>query len=153
MAVLTLQESEAVEFDVIPEGTIVTLDVVSVEDRETPWDVDENDPSKGKKHQISFLFEVSSGEHQGRKLFGNTPTTFTTHPDCKLRAWVQEILGEDALPVNFQLDTDALVGLPVKGVVAHRMKKNADGSQTPKEYVSDVIRVGGYADAGDLFND
>lgn len=144
MPEFVLEETEAQEFEVIPEATIVPLEVVTVEDRETPWDIDENDPSLGKKHQVSFRFKVVGGDHDGRTLFGNTPTTFTTHPDCKLRAWVQEILGESSLPTGFRFSTEVLEGMPVKGVVAHRIKTNADGSRTPKEYISDVIRVGGY---------
>lgn len=150
MPEFVLEETEAQEFEVIPEASIVTLEVVTVEDRETPWDIDENDPSLGKKHQVSFRFKVTEGDYSGRTLFGNTPTTFTTHPDCKLRAWVQEILGESALPTGFRFSTEVLEGMPVKGVVAHRFKTNADGSTTPKEYISDVIRVGGYDEAADF---
>ena len=151
MTTFKLQASDVQEFDVIPEGSVLVAEIVNVEERETPWLVDENDPSKGKKSQVSFRFSVSDGEHKGRTLFGNTPTTFTNHPDCKLRAWVQEVLGENALPVGFSLDLDTLVGLPVKIAVAHRVKNNADGSTSVKEYVSDVIRAGGFEDAVDAF--
>lgn len=147
----TLEESEVPEFEVIPEGTVLPVTIVTCEDRETPWDIDENDPSLGKKHQVSFRFSVSEGEFQGRTLFGNTPTTFTNHPDCKLRAWVMEILGQNSLPVGFNLELEELVDLPVKVAVAHRTKRNADGSETIREYASDVIRASGFEDAADVF--
>ena len=151
MASFTLEESEVPEFEVIPEGTIHPATIVSVEERETPWLIDDNDPSLGKKHQVSFRFQISEGEHKGRTLFGNTPTTFTNHPDCKLRAWVQEILGQNGLPVGFNLDLEELVDLPVKVAVAHRTKRNADGTETIREYASDVIRASGFEDAADAF--
>lgn len=149
-----LEQSEVKDFEVIPAGTVLLTTIVAVEDREAPWLIDENDPSKGKVHQVSFRFKVTTpGEFRDRTLFGNTPTTFTTHPDCKLRAWVLEILGQNQLPVGFVLDLDVLVGLPVKVAVAHRAPKtNADGTpKPPQEFVSDVLRAEGYADAADSF--
>ncbi len=147
----TLEKSELPEYEVIPEGKLLPAEVVNVEERETPWLIDENDPSLGNKKQVSFRFSVTDGDHKGRTLFGNTPTTFTSHPDCKLRAWVQEILGGNVLPVGFSLEVETLIGLPVKIAVAHRNKTNADGTTTVKEYVSDIVRIGGFEDAVDAF--
>jgi hypothetical protein len=149
-----LEESETVEFEVIPAGSVLLTEIVNVEDKESPWDIDENDPSLGKKHQVSFRFKVTQpGPYYGRTLFGNTPTTFTTHPDCKLRAWVLEILGQNQLPVGFVLDLDVLVGLPVKVAIDHRKAKtNADGTpKPPQEFASDLLRAEGFEDAGDSF--
>jgi hypothetical protein len=137
----TLQESEQSDFEVIDEGETVLAEVVRCEVRETPFWVDENDQSKGKQQEVSFRFSVVSGPHKGRTLFGRTPTTFTSHPDCKLRAWVQEILGSDNLPVGFSFDPSDLETLQVNVIVGHRPKKNADGTTSVREFVSSVKRV------------
>lgn len=157
----TLKEAE--KFSVIPEGAILEAEVVKAQEQDSFFWVDKNDESKGKQREVSFRFAITddaefvddeTGEtvsFAGRQLFGRTPTTFSNHPDCKLRVWVQEILGVDELPVGFEFEPEDLEGLPVKVAVGHYQKKNADGTTTPKETVSDVIRIGGFADAADTF--
>lgn len=151
MATFALTESE--EFEVIPADTILEVEVVNCELKETPFLVDDNDPSKGKKEQISFRFKVTEpGEWSGRTLFGNTPTTFTSHPDCKLRAWVQELLGMNTLPAGFEFDTENLIGLTAKAIVGNRARKAADGTEVLKDYVDAVMRVDAGLDfADDVF--
>lgn len=150
MASFTLTESE--EFEAIPEGELLEAEIVNCELRETPFLIDENDPSKGKKEQVSFRFRiVEDGPYFGRTLFGNTPTTFTTHPDCKLRVWVQEILGMDSLPIDFEFDTETLIGATVKVIVGNRFKTAADGSQVAKDYVDTVARSGDMVFADEAF--
>lgn len=141
MGQFTLAESDGLEFEAIPENTIATAIVESCEVKETPFWVDDNDHTKGKKDQVSFRFRLTDGEYANRVLFGNTPTTFSTHPDCKLRVWVQEILAVETLPDNFSFDTDDLVNMTVKVVVGNRTRKAADGTDVVKDFVSDVIRV------------
>lgn len=152
MASFTLGQSEQVEFDVIPENTVLEAVIDEVEVKDSPWDVDENDPSKGKKQQVSFKFRVTeAGDWEKRVLWGNTPTTFSTHPDCKLRVWVQEILAMDDLGADFTFDTDHLVGQAVKVVVGNRPKKNVDGSTTMKDYADGVIRAATTSFAEEVF--
>lgn len=149
---MTYELTEAPVFEAIPEDTILEAEIDTVEERETPFDIDKNDPSKGKQRQVSFKFRVTQeGEHNGRVLFGNTTTTFSNHPDCKLRVWVQEILGQDKLPLGFKLDLSQLEGAPIKVVVGNRTKKAADGTDVVKDYVDTVMRVTGFADAADTF--
>lgn len=147
----TYELSDAPVFEAIPVDTVLEAEVDKVEERETPFWIDQNDESKGKQRQVSFKFRITDAEHSGRVLFGNTPTTFSNHPDCKLRVWVQEILGVDTLPLGFKLDLSQLEGAPIKVVVGNRSKKAADGSEVVKDFVSDVIRVTGFVDASDVF--
>lgn len=148
----TFELEEAKVFEAIPEDTIVEAEIQTVEERETPFDIDKNDPSKGKQHQVSFRFNVTGpAEYAGRVLFGNTPVTFSNHPDCKLRVWVQEILGTDTLPLGFKLDLSQLEGAPVKVVVGNRVKQAADGTTVAKDFAQDVLRVTGFVDASDAF--
>lgn len=150
MSIYELQDAPV--FEAIPADTILECEVEQVEDRETPFWIDRNDESKGKQRQVSFRFRVTGPEeYKGRVLFGNTPTTFSNHPDCKLRVWVQEILGQDQLPVGFKLDLSQLEGAPVKVAIGNRDKKAADGSTVTKDFVADVMRVTGFLDASDTF--
>lgn len=142
MGQFILGGDEGVEFEVIPADTILAATIEECEVKESPFDIDDKDPSKGKKKQVSFKFRVSEGEEfANRVLFGNTPTTFTKHPDCKLRVWIQEILAQDSLADNFAFDTDDLVGMRVKVIVGNRPKKNADGTTGVRDFASDVIRI------------
>lgn len=163
---------EAEKWDIIPEDVILEAEVVKVKEQDSFFFIDPDDESKGKKPEVSFRFRITDDSEYvnedgemvnfvNRQLFGRTPTTFSNHPDCKLRVWVQEILGLDSLPVDFELEQDEddksfpiLEGMPVKVVVSHYQPKgnNADGTpKPPKEQVSDVMRISGYASASNTF--
>ncbi len=131
---------EVEEYSTIPDGEIVRAEVAKCEERESIFD-DDNNPGV-KKREVSFMFTIMEGEYVGRKVFGSTPTTFTTHPDCKLRVWVQELLGEDSLPSGFRFNTTMLEGLPCRLVVGAREGRPAHAGAAPKikNYASDVMR-------------
>ncbi len=141
--ILTLRDTEnndggEREFTELERGLIAEAEIVEVTVGETPWDKDENDPSKGKAQQVSFRFKLDDPAHpeaQNRQVFGNTPTTFSNHPDCKLRSWVEEILdtGLDQMKPGFNLNLDDLVGERVRVVIGH----NKNG----KARVEGVLRV------------
>lgn len=141
--------TEAPEYDAIPDGEILAAEVVSVEVKEAPWE-DKNTGQKAKR--VNFRFVITEeGAWQGRTIFGETPTTFTTHPDCKLRVWIQEILGSDDLGDGFRFKPSALDGMPVRIAANQRERKAADGSTQYKNYVGDVIRANTVKTASDLF--
>jgi hypothetical protein len=130
MSDFTLEEG----LQTLPEDTVLEANVQAVEDRETPWNIDDNDPSKGKRREVSFVFQVTEpGDHQGRIFYGNTPTYFDSSPNCRLRVWVEEILGADELPVGFRFNTADLIDMPVKIALGVGKKKG-------KNFVADVIR-------------
>lgn len=153
MASFTLEEREDTEFEVIPADTVLETTLEEVEVKESPFWLDDDDHSKGKKKQVSFKFKVTEeGDYKNRVLWGNTPTTFSTHPDCKLRVWVQEILGQDDLGGGFTFDTDHIEGLPVKVVVGNRTGRHQDGTPKVKDYADGVIRMeSGAAAAEEIF--
>jgi hypothetical protein len=141
---------DAPEYVAIPDGEILAAEVVNCEVREAPFEDRQNPGQKAKR--VNFRFSITeAGEWQGRTIFGETPMTFSNHPDCKLRVWVQEILGEDDLPVGFKFNTDALIGLPVRLAVGVRERKAADGSMTQKNFAADVIRASTVKKAEDIF--
>lgn len=141
MTEFTLEESSTPEFTLIPDGEILDCEVVACEERETPFD-DEKNPGQ-KQREVSFRFQVTDpGEYNGRTLFGRTPTTFNTNENCKLRLWVQELLGMDVLPEKFRFNTDTLIGLPCRVAVGVRTSKPSP--QYPKgrttNFAWDVLR-------------
>lgn len=142
----------AEEFPVIPENAVLAAEIVDCKERETMWDIDKEDPTKGKQREVSFRFRITEdGDWYNRQVFGRTPTTFSTHPDCKLRVWVQEILDFDELPADFEFEPEDLVGMTTRVLIGNRPKNNADGTVGKKEFVESVQRLSRPQDASDLF--
>ena len=103
-----LEESTGVEYELIPDGTIVPAKVVEVK-RETTKMKDQvtGDPVE----QIVFKFALLTDDYgEGKVVWGRTSTKFSTHENCRLHAWVLEIMGVNELPAGFRLDLQDLVG-------------------------------------------
>lgn len=153
MAKFTLEDAPV--YELIPEDEILEAEVTNCEERETPFWIDEKDESKGKQREISFTFKITEpGEYFGRTLFGRTPVWFNTSPKCRLRLWVQEILGLDELPEGFEFDTDDLIDMPVKAVIGQFTVKKGKPDEEVRNRVVDVIRMDGglgYAQADSVF--
>lgn len=135
--------SRRTEFKKIPEDVVLDAVVDKVEVGEHKFFKDENgNPQK----KVFFTFVLKGDEYgKNRKLWGETSTTFSRHPDCKLRAWTQEILGGGELQKEFKLDTDALEGADVRVLVGYEeweSKKNP-GTKDWKNTVKDVIHARG----------
>lgn len=137
------------EFTIIPAETICEAEVVNVEDKETPFWVDDDDHSKGKSHQFSFRFKITSGEFKGLVVFGNTPTWLSEN--SKLGSWVREILASDELPD--ELDTDNLIGLPVTLIIGNRSKEINGKMTVTGHFAQEVARLADndYMSADDAF--
>lgn len=150
MAEFTLEDAPV--YEALPDGIELLAEVIAVTVGESPF-FKKSDPTQ-KEIQVSFRFRVidekDDGKYFGRTLFGNTPDTFSNHPECKLRIWVQELLRKDALPVGYRFDTDYLEGQLVKITVGNRTRKAADGSDITRDYVESVRRVAEES-ASDLF--
>jgi hypothetical protein len=123
-------------FDPIPEGTIVDVEVVSVELR----DLNPEFRAKYKikeTQEVSFRFRVTGGEYAKRNLWGNAKPILDDSDNCRLRLWTQEILGVDRLPADFEFDTDDFTGLTCRVLVKNYNKR--DGSVG--DGVQDVLRA------------
>jgi hypothetical protein len=114
----------------VPEG-FYTAEVVRCGVETKPWVNEETGEKDIKK--VVFAFKILDEPYEDQWVFGETPLTFTNHPDCKLRGWVKELLGQDELAVGFKFNTDSLVGLQAKVSVAHTKKERA--------YVGDIMRL------------
>lgn len=113
----TLEESTGDEYALIPDGTVLEAKVGSAKVVTTKMvDEETGDPVK----QVEFTFivqdETCPDEQgndmpvKGRKAWGRTSTKFTTHENCRLRAWVTEIMAVNELQSGFRLDLEALEG-------------------------------------------
>lgn len=130
---LTLEESS---WTPIPDDTVLQAEVVSIKDATKNF-------GDGDVARVEFKFIVRDpgGDFDGRWLWGDTPKIFNTDPRCRLRMWVQEILGQD-LPPKFNLDTDELIGLQCRVAVGLRTYEK-DGEKVSKNFVTDVMRLKG----------
>jgi hypothetical protein len=128
---LTLEESSWVP---IPDDTVLVAEVVSI--KEATKNFGEGDVQRA---EFKFIVRDPAGDYDGRWLWGDTPKSFTTDARCKLRLWVQEILGQE-LPPNFHLDTDELIGLTCRVAVGLRTYEK-DGEKVHKNFVTDVMRL------------
>lgn len=146
MATFTLEETSGVdadgnkkEFPLIPEDSILEANVLEIKGPvEMPYKDKETNEAIFK---MEWTFKIASGEYADQRTWGQTGIKFAHHPDCKLYAWTQEVLGVD-LPAGFNLDTDNLLGLPCRIVVGVRSyTKTGETALTYRNYVKDVIRA------------
>jgi hypothetical protein len=124
------------KYEAIPDDSVFEAKVTKIEVRPHPFFKDDEGNPEIK---VNFQFTFDDGEGK-RILFGETPTTFTTHPDCKLRNWVQQILGGIEVPAGYNLNTDTLVDSPVRIVVGLRTWKDRDTNEDKwRNSVKDVM--------------
>lgn len=116
----------------IPEDTVLEAEVRAVKQVKKPFKADDGSDI----WKVEFEFAV---EHNGkqRKLWGETPTTFSSHPDCKLTNWVTAILGR-TVAEGESLNTDVLVGEHCRVMIGQRSSVK-DGEQQIRNHVKDVI--------------
>lgn len=145
----TLEESTGSgEYDLIPDGTVVPAKVVKVAKEKTNM----TDEVTGEKvEQIVFSFALLTDDYgENRRVFGRTSTKFTTHPNCKLHAWVLELMAANELPAGFKLNLQDLVGNECRVAVEVNTwedKKQDPDPETGKypeksnNKVTDVIRA------------
>lgn len=132
------------DFEPLPDRAILDVEVVKVEEREKPeWMI--YDPEVTT--EVSFRFRVVGGKYDRRNIWGTSATFFNFSPKCRLRIWVQGILGLDELPEGFELDLDALTGKRCRVLVGNRTNKNGD----VKDFVQDVFPAGSFEDAAEVF--
>ena len=128
-------QGEKKKFDPIPANEIVPVEVVEVEIRDIPEHIRSQYKIQDKQ-EVSFHFKVVDGPYKNRHLWGNAKPRWDNSPDCRLRVWTQEILGEDSLPDEYQFDTDTLQGLQARVLVRNRIAKD----NSVKDGVGDVMR-------------
>mgnify|MGYP000926634079 FL=1 len=120
------------------------VEVVKVELRDKPdWAI--RDPEVTK--EVSFQFRILNGEFARRMMWGNAAPFFNYSPKCRLRIWVQGILGVDELPEDYELDLDSLAGKKCRILVGNRENNKGE----TKDFVQDVFQAKKYEDANAIF--
>jgi hypothetical protein len=128
----------------IPEDEIITTKVMNVKQvkmlraDKTPFK--DEDGKEVEQIEFSFTVEEPSSPYDGQRFWGKTSTTFTTNANCRLRAWAQEILGQE-LVTGYHLNTDDLIGNHCRVVVGIREYAGKDGEKKQANYAKDVIRA------------
>jgi hypothetical protein len=117
---------EAKEWTVLPEGTIITVKVLS-EETET------QDGKYGPWVKLNVAFEIIDAPQPwslesdviGSKIFGGIPFKFIDDPNNLLKNWSEAILGfELDGNLGFELDTADWVGRKCRAVVRNFTKRN-----------------------------
>ena len=134
----TLDDEEVrKEFPVIPEDTILRAEVVEVKQETKPFKDDDGNPVV----KVVFQFKVTDDDFTRQRVWGETPVTFTNHPDCKLRSWMQEIMGGEIDVVGTKVNTDDLVGCECRIVVGNRSwTDKTTGEVKRRHFAKDVLR-------------
>ena len=118
----------AEEFLTLPEDAIVQVVVKEITDREVP-----GRDGKDGWTSLSFRFtilEVPSylGDQYdsliGSTIFGSVSAKLTSHPDNKLRQWIEALLDMELEP-GFEFDTEMLVGRKARAVIGNYTKKDS----------------------------
>lgn len=119
----------------IPDGEVLPAVVEKIEKRTSPF----KDKDGNEQEEVSFVFKVTEGEYAGRTLYGNARAEFTSSPFCRLRIWIQSLMNVDELPVDAEVETEHLIGLPCRIAVAAKDREAPDGSTIVRNYVTDVL--------------
>lgn len=125
------------DFPVIPDDTVVNVEVVSVELRDFPEEFRRKYDVKDKQ-EVSFRFRITDGDFKGQNLWGSARPVFDDSDQCRLRLWTQEILGVDKLPDGYVFDTDDFADATCRVLVSERRRKS-DGKFVNR--VKDVLRA------------
>lgn len=146
MAVLEVEESD--KYPVFPEGTEVNVKVMGVKQQDSFFDVDKNDPSKGKQKELSFRFKITDPEyaHLDDVLWGSVSPPA---PKVGNRSylWMCALFGVEELAIGFAIDTDDLIGQEAtatlqqwtskKGTVGNSVSALYSQSAAPKAPVAE----------------
>jgi hypothetical protein len=131
------------EFDPIPANTIADVEVIDVTYKEISAEFRAKYDIKDT-HEVSFHFKVIDGPFKNRHIWGTAKPYLNESDRCRLRIWVQELLGIDKLPADFALnpnpDTgvfDEFTGLHARVFVENYTRKR-DGKVLDR--VRDVLR-------------
>lgn len=133
MPTYELEESDFAGY--IDDDTIFEANLVGVRQVEKPFTDD--DGNKVNKVEFKFTLIDPDGNFDGTPQWGETPTRFNSHPDCRLRNWASAILGTE-LPIGYRLDTDVLLGNTCRVVIGLR-EYEKDGATKKRNSVKDVI--------------
>ena len=126
---MKLKSGDPQELDLIPENELVNVRLVNVEVHEFEY--------QGEKIQkLRWSFAVTdAGNWQGKNIYGDTSTNFTAHPNCKAYNWAKALTGRE-YPPGEELETDDLLGLPARIIIAYKPGKDGRNWMRAKEVLA-----------------
>lgn len=132
MGQYTLQNADKPDFperEPFPNNSVYEAVILSCDEQESRWPVNDDEPDGPKKMQLSFKFEVIDPEEKFDKrwVWGNCSAYLSTEPRNKLRQWTQGIMDMDVLPEGYILDTDEFVGRQARIVIGAKERANGNG--------------------------
>lgn len=90
------------KFEAIPAGTydaeIVDVTFQKVNKEITPW--------KKWDDEFKFHFKLTGGDYKNRHFWAEAEAEISDWDKCRLRLWLQEILGVNELPESFTISDD-----------------------------------------------
>lgn len=134
------------EFPLVPNNEVVAVEVARVQHRALDEEFRRKYNVKDT-HKVSFAFKVLEGPGKGKWLWADAKPYFNSSDNCRLRIWVEAILGVDGLPDGFSLDFDEndgrcrdLEGLEARVLVQHRQAKAGTPDEKTVEKITQVLR-------------
>lgn len=107
------------DFEAIPDGTynaeVARILYKEIDLEKTPW-LDKQ-VERGVEAQIGFAFKIVEGPYAKRWFWVDVDAEINDYNKCRLRLYLQELLGENELPDTFQFneeDYDNYIGLPCR---------------------------------------
>lgn len=127
----------------IPEDVICRAKLVEIKKHTFSWTDYKDKTRPGQPvakvaENLHWWFEVTSGQHIGRKVKLETRFKITNHPRDKFRLTAETLLGRE-LPHGTRVNADDLTGLQADITVRHRPDKK-DPSRIYEE-VDEVMPV------------
>lgn len=134
MAKITLQTNEPKkDFPLLPEDSLHEVQVTGIKQKVLPAKGD-----RPEKTMLDFEFTIKTpGEWEDKRIWGSVALWFSMSPQCRLRNWVQSILGTELEP-GYELDTDDLIGRNARITVQYRHGTGAYEGRTFQQ-VGDVL--------------
>jgi hypothetical protein len=114
MGQYTVEEDD---FKAIPEDTFVSAKLMEMNNKSFPY-TDKKTREEKIAEKVEWWFQITDGEHEGRRIKGETWAQITSNPNNKFRSWVEALLQREITP-GFTFTDDDLIGLPCSLTVKH----------------------------------
>jgi hypothetical protein len=103
--------------ELLPEDTLFTGRLMKVWESTKPY-TDKNSGEKKEFKKWEWTFEITDGDYETKKAYGETMARVTNHPDNQPRLWGEVLIGR-AIEPGMSVNTDDWVGLSCRFEVSH----------------------------------
>lgn len=141
------------KFEHVPKDAVLDVEVVRCEERtidkaKTPW--------KKFDEEVAFAFRVLDGEYKNRWFWTDVPAILDNSPNCKLRLYLQSILGvsdlASAFPGGLDFDAADYIGQECQiRVGTYFSDKKQEIQNSVEDVLPAISRAGDAIPAGEAF--